>query len=342
MLFQIVRKFWLCDLYMSPPAAWASTFVTSSPHFPWVPGQQQIQGKSTRRAAVGMGRACRPWGITAKHGTAPMIDGGQAQPIVDTSNASWLAVARRKLLLTAPLLWMLRTGTGSGLSSAGAEEGKSTVLTLNEGGSLIRKECQPCIETIRLAEGARLYRSFRPRAALRCAAPVAAALPPQQRLTKHVPCCRGGQILSSARPVHLKHERPDLLDDATYGADGAEFFRALETALARRGVAARPSNAHAGAGARRLAAAWGEPCTCWPVGDFSFAFFTDESLILPPAWLESAATSRAPAGGPVAERAGRWWSNPKELELFLDTSLVAGTSVGVCPVLPRRWIYPRR
>lgn len=68
----------------------------------------------------------------------------------------------------------------------------------------------------------------------------------------------------------------DLLDEDTYGTNGAEFFRIIEKA----GIAAAtPSKSHIAVGNRLIASHWGPPVTVWPVGPFSYTYDENRKLI---------------------------------------------------------------
>ena len=43
----------------------------------------------------------------------------------------------------------------------------------------------------------------------------------------------------------------------------------------------RPSNGHIAVANRGEAAAWGQACSCWPIGDFNYLFFASSRLIYP-------------------------------------------------------------
>lgn len=68
----------------------------------------------------------------------------------------------------------------------------------------------------------------------------------------------------------------DLLDNDTYGALGAEFFRAMESSAL---AAAAPSRSHIAVGSRRVAAQWGLPIAVWPIGRFSYTYIQNRALI---------------------------------------------------------------
>lgn len=64
---------------------------------------------------------------------------------------------------------------------------------------------------------------------------------------------------------------PDLLQTATYGPSGADYFARLEDCLARRPRAPLPSAGHL-CGDRAAARAWGPACSVWPLGRLAFAW----------------------------------------------------------------------
>ena len=120
----------------------------------------------------------------------------------------------------------------------------------------IRKQCGPAIAAVRDAGGRLLYRGTPPDSVL---------LP--QRM----------------------NEAPDLLDPATYGERGALYFQRLERhiehldgdGLGKARPRVRPSNGHIAVADSKEAAAWGDSCSCWPIGDFDYLFFTSSRLIYP-------------------------------------------------------------
>lgn len=108
------------------------------------------------------------------------------------------------------------------------------------------------------------------------------------------------------------HPAPDLLDDATYGADGAAYFRRLDALLAAAGVGVTPAGGHLLTGDVAAAAAWGAPATVWPVGAFAYVWWpraaevytpADAATLLPPPPVQNGAGGGAgvqPTGGAEA------------------------------------------
>lgn len=100
-------------------------------------------------------------------------------------------------------------------------------------------------------------------------------------ISEHVLLWRGAQARNSAS-VELRSPSPDLLDEDTYGREGANFFKALESAMLQlrvRNNIVLPSCAHIAVGKRETAAQWGEPVTIWPCGSLKYAYWRSSSLI---------------------------------------------------------------
>jgi len=104
----------------------------------------------------------------------------------------------------------------------------------------------------------------------------------------------GGELLYRGAPRDVNvpkkfNEDPDLLDPATYGENGAAYFRRLERYIERLDAAGkadsekgvRPSNGHIAVANLGEAAAWGQACSCWPIGNFNYLFFASSRLIYP-------------------------------------------------------------
>lgn len=87
---------------------------------------------------------------------------------------------------------------------------------------------------------------------------------------------RGASVPSPAPVTYIKPQS-DLLDKATYGAQGAKFFKELEEANLARAV--HPQQAHIATANKNVAALWGVPVSIWPVGEFRFCFWEKRKLI---------------------------------------------------------------
>ena len=73
---------------------------------------------------------------------------------------------------------------------------------------------------------------------------------------------------------------PDLLDEETYGEDGAAFFQQLEQVWRlSNGTFVPPSKAHIAVGDKSVAQQWGKAVTIWPIGDFEFSYWKKSKLI---------------------------------------------------------------
>ncbi|GAB0492936.1 hypothetical protein MMPV_004207 [Pyropia vietnamensis] len=105
-------------------------------------------------------------------------------------------------------------------------------------------------------------------------------------------------LVAGARRVN---PTPDLLDDATYGADGAAYFARLDRLLSASGVAVTPSKGHILTGDPAAAAAWGAPATVWPVGAFAYVWWPRATEVYTPA---DAATLLPPPPLPLSRKGG--------------------------------------
>eukprot|EP00293_Proteomonas_sulcata_P005235 CAMPEP_0184315300 /NCGR_PEP_ID=MMETSP1049-20130417/81228_1 /TAXON_ID=77928 /ORGANISM="Proteomonas sulcata, Strain CCMP704" /LENGTH=240 /DNA_ID=CAMNT_0026633685 /DNA_START=36 /DNA_END=758 /DNA_ORIENTATION=+ len=118
---------------------------------------------------------------------------------------------------------------------------------------LIRQQCQPMIQAVRRGGGQFLYRG---------------SVGPQD-----------GDC-----PFQRVNEVPDLLDETTYGKQGASYFALMEKWLIGRKSPIRPSNAHIGVADAREAGLWGQACSCWPVGHFDYLWLEESRLIYDSRW----------------------------------------------------------
>lgn len=119
--------------------------------------------------------------------------------------------------------------------------------------SLLRSECGPFLRAIRpVSRGALLWRGHG----------------------------------SSVHKLTAVQPAPDLMDDATYGAEGAAFFRLLDGCLLARSAldvrVPRPARSHVGTGSPAAAAAWGAPLTVWPRFEFRYAVWSKGALFYAP------------------------------------------------------------
>ena len=190
---------------------------------------------------------------------------GEADPCSRTPTASLHRRASLLLLLcAAPLPGALvksacHTATAAVLNgSVPVGESTSIVAAFEQ----IRLQCGPMIAAVREADGSMLFRG----------APAS---------------------LGSGAPS-LVNDAPDLLDPETYGPEGAAFFAGMERYLELRKPQSntarpdgsnpdvRPSNGHIAVADQAQAGVWGMPCSCWPVGSFSYLLLASSSLIFPP------------------------------------------------------------
>ena len=84
---------------------------------------------------------------------------------------------------------------------------------------------------------------------------------------------------STTFPVPVIYIKPpsDLLDETTYGSQGAKFFKQFdEINLAGK---VHPRQAHIATADQNTAALWGVPVSIWPVGEFQFCFWEKRKLI---------------------------------------------------------------
>ena len=84
----------------------------------------------------------------------------------------------------------------------------------------------------------------------------------------------------------------------------------------------RPSNGHIAVAAVAEAAAWGQACSCWPVGDLDFLYLASSRLIYPP-------------NLPNRPGLGTSTSSSAEEDMFVrdlrvNTNLGAGMRICVC------------
>lgn len=107
-----------------------------------------------------------------------------------------------------------------------------------------------------------------------------------------------GGLVAGARRVNPP---PDLLNDATYGADGAAYFSRLDQLLSVSGAAVTPAEGHILTGDPAAAAAWGAPATVWPVGEFTYVWWPQATEVYTPA---DAATLLPPPPLPPSRKGG--------------------------------------
>lgn len=73
----------------------------------------------------------------------------------------------------------------------------------------------------------------------------------------------------------MSSPQSDLIDDQTYGKEGAAFFCALDTLMLEQfwktDFVPRPRSSHIGTGSKATAAEWGVPLTIWPCGAIRYA-----------------------------------------------------------------------
>ena len=192
---------------------------------------------------------------------------GEADPCPRTRTAKNSLHRRASLLLllcAAPLPGALVKSAGHTATAAvlngPVHVGESTSIV--EAFEQIRLQCGPMIAAVREADGSMLFRG----------APAS---------------------LGSGAPS-LVNDAPDLLDPGTYGHQGAAFFAEMQRCLEPRkphsntarpdgsNPDVRPSNGHIAVADQAQAGAWGMPCSCWPVGSFSYLLLASSSLIFPP------------------------------------------------------------
>ena len=116
--------------------------------------------------------------------------------------------------------------------------------------------------------------------------------------------------------------------------DGMQKAGALKQSVAGAVAAklVRPSNGHIAVAEVVEAAAWGQACSCWPVGDLDYLYLGSSRLLYPP--------DPAPRPGPSS-------ASGAEEEMFVqdlrvNTYLGTGTRIYVCALyVCARSVVPR-